>query len=87
MLLSSTSVSISKPQSLKPLPEFKAIILCGYGQQLVYSIHVYNKFINVNGVNRLFPLVENTPKPMIPVGNEPVISYVLKWCEESGVNG
>lgn len=37
--------------------------------------------------HRLFPLVEATPKPLLPVGNEPVISYALKWCEDSAVNG
>ncbi|TIC15383.1 hypothetical protein E3Q14_00363 [Wallemia mellicola] len=36
---------------------------------------------------KLFPLVEATPKPLLPVGNEPVISYALKWCEDSAVNG
>jgi hypothetical protein len=38
---------------------------------------------------RLYPLTEesNMPKALLPVGNQPMISYQLAWLEDSGVTG
>lgn len=38
---------------------------------------------------RLYPLTEesNMPKALLPVVNQPMISYQLAWLEDSGVTG
>ncbi|KAF9262184.1 UDP-3-O-glucosamine N-acyltransferase [Marasmius fiardii PR-910] len=51
--------------------EFRAVVLSGFG-------------------NELIPLTSNhgaepCPKALIPVGNKPVIDYVLTWIEGSGI--
>ncbi|TIB66366.1 hypothetical protein E3P78_00120 [Wallemia ichthyophaga] len=35
---------------------------------------------------KLFPLTESTPKPVVTVGNKAVISYVIEWCHQSQLN-
>ncbi|KAK7049233.1 Translation initiation factor eIF-2B subunit gamma [Paramarasmius palmivorus] len=51
--------------------EFLAVLLVGFG-------------------NELIPLTSNhgsepCPKALIPVGNKPIIDYVLSWVEQSGI--
>lgn len=35
---------------------------------------------------RLHPLTENIPKPMIPIDNKPVLEYLIKLCKKHGIN-
>ena len=34
---------------------------------------------------RLRPLTERVPKPMIPIGSEPLIVHQLRWLRRAGV--
>ncbi|KAI9310687.1 nucleotide-diphospho-sugar transferase [Dichotomocladium elegans] len=53
------------------LSEFQAVVLAGYGS-----------------TNRLYPICDedNMPKALLPVGNKPIISYVLEWLEKAGIH-
>ncbi|OLL23920.1 putative translation initiation factor eIF-2B subunit gamma [Neolecta irregularis DAH-3] len=37
--------------------------------------------------NNLYPLTEesNLPKALLPIANEPLITYPLRWCEQAGL--
>lgn len=35
---------------------------------------------------RLLPLTENVPKPMLPVGDQPVMEHILKQLNSAGIN-
>ncbi|KAF9090982.1 hypothetical protein BGX29_006664 [Mortierella sp. GBA35] len=54
----------------KRVPEFQAIIMAGYG----------------NGLIPLSDEKNNMPKALLPVVNQPMISYPLAWLESSGVS-
>ena len=34
---------------------------------------------------RLEPLTERMPKPMIPIGSEPLIVHQIRWLRRSGI--
>ncbi|HQP25897.1 MAG TPA: sugar phosphate nucleotidyltransferase, partial [Smithellaceae bacterium] len=34
---------------------------------------------------RLRPLTENTPKPLLPIGGRPIITYAMEHLREAGV--
>ena len=34
---------------------------------------------------RLYHLVDDTPKPLLPIANTPMIEYVLQWLETAGI--
>ena len=33
---------------------------------------------------RLFPLTENTPKPMVTIGNMPILEMIIRSCKDQG---
>jgi len=35
---------------------------------------------------RLAPLTDNRPKPLVPVGNRPIIDHTISWLKAHGVN-
>lgn len=41
-----------------------------------------NKFLFIF---RLYPLTENLPKALLPVGNKPLIAYGLEWLEKARI--
>ena len=58
---------------LPKLPlEFQAIILSGPG-------------------NSLYPLTnsasDSLPKALLPIGNKPLLEFVIEWIEEGGIYG
>ncbi|KAG0272948.1 hypothetical protein BGZ95_011256 [Linnemannia exigua] len=53
----------------KRVPEFQAVIMAGYG----------------NGLIPLSDEKNNMPKALLPIVNQPMISYPLAWLESSGV--
>ncbi|KAF9127884.1 hypothetical protein BGW39_005495 [Mortierella sp. 14UC] len=54
----------------KRVPEFQAVIMAGYG----------------NGLIPLSDEKNNMPKALLPIVNQPMISYPLAWLESSGVS-
>ncbi|KAF9931358.1 hypothetical protein FBU30_010393 [Linnemannia zychae] len=54
----------------KRVPEFQAIIMAGYG----------------NGLIPLSDEKNNMPKALLPIVNQPMVSYPLAWLESSGVS-
>ena len=34
---------------------------------------------------RLLPLTKNTPKPMLPLGNKPILEHLIDWSKKNGV--
>lgn len=66
-------MDLSIATSTPNVREFFAVVLAGFGSELI-------------------PLTsddgdEPCPKSLIPVGNKPIIDYVLAWIEASGVRG
>ena len=37
--------------------------------------------------SRMYPLTENVPKALLPVGNQPLIYYPIKMLETNGFKG
>jgi len=35
--------------------------------------------------SRLFPLTDQLPKPMLPVGNRPALEYLVDLCTKNGI--
>ena len=35
---------------------------------------------------QMYPMVDGTPKALIPIANQPMISHVLQWLEEGGIS-
>ena len=36
-------------------------------------------------LERLYPLTENLPKALLPVGNKPILAYSLEWLEKARI--
>lgn len=34
---------------------------------------------------RLLPLTKNTPKPMLPLGNKPILEHLIEWSKKNGI--
>jgi len=34
---------------------------------------------------RLRPLTNNKPKPMLPIGNKPILEHLINWTKRGGV--
>ncbi|KIY44316.1 hypothetical protein FISHEDRAFT_51520 [Fistulina hepatica ATCC 64428] len=69
-MLSSIDISSEKTELVPS--EFLAVILAGFGQDLLPLTADY--------------LDESCPKCLLPVGNIPMIDYVLSWIELAGIN-
>ena len=65
--------------------EFKIIDLFVINNELSKKQHENNVVLMVGGLGtRLRPLTENTPKPMLAVGDKPILQTIIKGFVDSG---
>jgi translation initiation factor eIF-2B subunit gamma len=71
------------------IPEFQAIILAGPGNGLYPLTNPISTFSFSNKDNNNNNILPNAslPKALLPVGNRPLIEFVLKWVEDGGILG
>jgi len=71
--------------------EFLAVVLAGFGNEYVH-ISFVSSLPSLILSSRLVPLTsdygdEPCPKSLLPVGNKPLLEYILTWLEQSGIKG